>query len=353
MRVKVRAYVTSRVLRLAVVALLAGALVTPEAAVAAQSAAQLRSRINELNAEFKAAGRAFDRAYWELDETQVQIEKTGQNIAANEARLAEVKAKLGARMDAWYRSDDFGVLGFVLSSDNFEDFATRWDIAMRVTDADARVITNTNALLTDLATQKDTLATQEQEQAARVAALKRERDQLQSQLKSKRNEYESLQRQLAAAAAREQASSGRSSGGGSRAALPAGPNGMVFPVAGPNYYSDTWGASRGGGRRRHKGTDVMAATGTPLVAVLDGRVTTRRGGTAGLYHVLTADNGWVFYYMHESSFEVTSGRVRAGQVIGYVGYSGNASASAPHLHFEIHPGGGGAVNPYPYLRGMQ
>jgi peptidoglycan hydrolase-like protein with peptidoglycan-binding domain len=130
----------------------------------------------------------------------------------------------------------------------------------------------------------------------------------------------------------------------------------VFPVLGPCWFSDTWMSPRAGGRR-HEGVDIIARTGQPLYAVVDGTITRqffdRPGSLGGNALRLTASDGTYFHYAHLSAFADGIGldsRVVAGQVIGYVGNTG--SSSAPHLHFEYHPGGGAAVNPFPIVKAV-
>ncbi len=126
-------------------------------------------------------------------------------------------------------------------------------------------------------------------------------------------------------------------------------SGIVCPVAGPRAFGDTWGAARSGGRS-HEGVDMMSPGGTPLVAVESGSVqfkTTRLGGNSVW---LNGSSGTRYFYAHLSAWEGSSRSVSQGEVIGYVGATGNTTAN--HLHFEIHPGGGRAVNPYPYVRAV-
>ena len=126
-------------------------------------------------------------------------------------------------------------------------------------------------------------------------------------------------------------------------------SGIVCPVAGPRAFADTWGAARSGGRS-HEGVDMMSPQGTPLVAVESGYVqfkTTRLGGNSVW---LNGGSGTRYFYAHLSAWEGSSRNVSRGEVIGYVGNTGNTTAN--HLHFEVHPGGGRAVNPYPYVRAV-
>lgn len=129
---------------------------------------------------------------------------------------------------------------------------------------------------------------------------------------------------------------------------------QAAPTQGPCGYLDTWGAARSRGRR-HQGTDIFAGSGNYVYAVVDGRLTGRvwdgAGHNAGNAWTLTGADDTRYFYAHLADFAPglrVRTMVRAGQIIGWVGTTGNASS--PHLHFEIRPGGGGAVNPYPILR---
>lgn len=126
----------------------------------------------------------------------------------------------------------------------------------------------------------------------------------------------------------------------------------VFPVQGPCSFTDTWGDPRSGGRL-HIGVDITAATGKALYAVVDGFISqvTAGGSLSGNALRLSQSDGTYFFYAHMDSFAPGIGvgtQVRAGQIIGYVGATGNAGGS--HLHFEVHPLGGDAVNPYPVVK---
>lgn len=127
----------------------------------------------------------------------------------------------------------------------------------------------------------------------------------------------------------------------------------VSPVAGRCWTADTWQQARSGGRR-HNGVDLIAASGTPVRAVVDGVLVRwqwdQPGMRAGNAWYLATDDGTTYFYAHMSSFAGGLGpgsRVGAGDVIGYVGSTGNATT--PHLHFEIRPRGGAPINPYPYV----
>ncbi len=147
---------------------------------------------------------------------------------------------------------------------------------------------------------------------------------------------------------------------------------LVFPVIGPVTYSDHFGQPRAGGT--HQGNDILADKKAPAVAVEPGKVkfwTTSAAAGCMLY--LYGDSGTTYLYIHlnndltmknDNRGSCVAGtsyapglkdgaRVGAGQLIGYVGDSGDANGIHPHLHFEVHPNDGSAVDPYSYLRKAQ
>jgi hypothetical protein len=156
-------------------------------------------------------------------------------------------------------------------------------------------------------------------------------------------------------------------------AVSAAPSGsvprLIFPIAGSVAYSNDWGDARWQGS--HEGTDIMAPRRTIAVAAEAGKVKYwTSSSAAGCMLYLYGKSGTTYLYIHLNN-DVTKGNdnrgkcvagmayakglkdgalVEAGQAIGYVGNSGDADYTDPHLHFEVHPNDGGATNPFPYLR---
>lgn len=139
---------------------------------------------------------------------------------------------------------------------------------------------------------------------------------------------------------------------------------LVVPVEGVRreQLSDTWGQSRAGGQRAHEAIDIMARRGTPVLAAAAGMVeklfVSVRGGTT--IYVRSPDRRMIYYYAHLDRYAAGLAErqeVRSGQVIAYVGSSGDASPDAPHLHFGVSKARpddgwwqGVPTNPYPLLR---
>jgi LysM repeat protein len=130
----------------------------------------------------------------------------------------------------------------------------------------------------------------------------------------------------------------------------------TFPAQGLCSFGDTYGAPRPGGRA-HEGVDIIAKAGQWVYAANDGALTKQYldspGSLSGNGWRLTLADGTYFFYAHLSAFApglVVGSTVKAGQIIGQVGMTGNAPI--PHLHFEVHPGGGAPVNPTPIVRSV-
>ena len=182
----------------------------------------------------------------------------------------------------------------------------------------------------------------------------------------------STRRALAAAAALFGVLGAALAGTSSSAAAEEGPEfrPIHFPVEGAVNFSDDFGDPRSGGRS-HEGNDLMGAKLQKLLAAVDGKVTFSRtdaSGLSGNMLTITDAEGWSYRYIHINNDSpgtddnlnplewifapglLSGGRVTAGQHVAFLGDSGNAESTAPHLHFEIRAPGGAAINPWTSLR---
>lgn len=135
------------------------------------------------------------------------------------------------------------------------------------------------------------------------------------------------------------------------------PRTLPIPVDGvaAAHLQNTWGSARDGGRH-HKGIDIFAPRNTPIRSVTEGIVESKgMRGLGGQVVTVTGPGGYRHYYAHLEDFgsQAVGDWVEAGEIIGYVGNSGNAAVSSTHLHYGIYTPAGDAINPYPFLKSGQ
>ncbi len=207
----------------------------------------------------------------------------------------------------------------------------------------ARLTTLRTAALNDVAVQTELARIRQAETAKQQAAALKAAQEAAAQRAA-----QPAAPQRAAQPARSRSVSPTPPGPGPRPAPPR--TGLRCPVDGPTAFIDTFGAARDGIAGGHQGVDMMGSLNDPIVAPEAGTVTDRRFGSLGGNQMFfSGASGTSYFFAHLNSYGA-AGSVAAGTVIGYMGSTG--ATSAVHLHFEIHPGHGRAINPYPTLRAI-
>ncbi len=332
----------------------AGATSEDEVERAEAARREAYERLVEVNGDLEDAILRYNEINAELQMLEARIEVIEERIAVAETEMAELEQRAEEMVTEAYMAAGGSLLELAFEAESLQDMLTSQALLDRAADADLLELNRLDAVTRET----DRLRQQVQQDRDRVeqlgveaATLVDELDELQQQrddeyrrtdeaARQAREEFEEAERarKLAEAAA------ARGSAGGVGAI-----SGFVCPLPGASFIND-WGFPRSGGRA-HQGTDMFAPHGTPVIASGNGTVSHRIGGLGGITVYLTTGSA-MYYYAHLSGYAdgaPSGSRVSAGQVIGFVGNTGNAIGASPHLHFEIHPGGGSAVNPYPTL----
>jgi peptidoglycan LD-endopeptidase LytH len=321
----------------------------------------------------------------ELDREQGRLEKLTAELLHTQLSLAQARAtynaivaQLNDRARTLFMEGPGSDLEFLLGASSFSDLTDRLEYVNVVAQNDADLATEVQNTKNVLLAKEQDLESLQSAQQVIVARVREKRQEITDLLRQATSKYDEIASKKAEAekwaeklsAQRQAWVNAHFSFSGSphtSVAMPPGWAGTfeVCPVGQPYAYGDGFGAPRyAGGYHLHAGVDIIAPSGTPIYATFDGYATQNPNSLGGLAVEVHGAPGYT-YNAHLSSYsDHSTGAVQAGDVIGYVGDSGDALGGVPHDHFEFHPNTmpsdwpesyygykviGSALNPYPLV----
>ena len=344
----------------------------------AREAHAAQRQLNQILVRANEVAAAYDRETGKLEKLTSELLTTQTTLAKARAQYESVVTQLNDRARTVFMQGPASDLEFLLGASSLTDLTDRLEFVNVVATSDADLasqVQNTKNVLSTKERNLQTLQDAQQIVVAKVKAKKQEAADLLRQAQAKLGEIQSKKaeaEQLAKKLSKQRqawVNSHFSFGGITHAsvAMPPGWAGtfQVCPVGQPRAYGDGFGAPRySGGYHLHAGVDILAPIGTPIYATFDGYTTEDPNGLGGLAVEVHGAIGYT-YNAHLSAYsDHSTGTVHAGDVIGYVGDTGDAAGGPPHDHFEFHPNSfpatwpssyygytviDSALNPYPLI----
>lgn len=347
-------------------------------------------QVEALISEISEYQKEIEEIEEEIEELQASIEEAEEQIAEDEKEYEEQQEALNERLVAMYKTGETSYLDFMLSSTSLIDFISSYYLVSQITDYDTKMLqqleehrqkiedekNELEASKTELETAEaeleekqseletakaekeeyaEQLSEEEKEAEETLQDLQDANDELEKKIKEKEEEIAAAKAAAIAAAAASESTSSSYSTSSSISGTESS-YGLIWPVLSKYSITTGWYYSTGA---LHGAVDFSGSGiyGTPVYAVADGYVVSADWGINGAYNgygnciFIAHYNGLWTLYAHLSSIVVSEGEtVTQGQVIGYVGSTGNSTG--PHLHFEVRTGGGSyseRVNPIYYL----
>jgi peptidoglycan LD-endopeptidase LytH len=312
-------------------------LVLPLAA-GAEDLDDARGRVSGLERELAAATSRYEQVWAKVELAKVEIEDLEQLEGELEERAAELDERLSRRAREAFKHGATAGIATMLAAEGPGAAIERGAFFATIQERESAGLEEAVAVRTSL----DRTRTLAQQRRIDLEHLQQELEQLQVQLEARLDDAQADVRRLELQAQRQ-----REIANGSQQGTYACP---MDPAI--THFIDSWGFPRSGGRS-HKGADVMGPMGAEVYAFTSGTIS-RHSNSAlgGISLYLRGDDGSTYFYTHLQGYASAGAvgtRVEAGDHIAFNGDSGNARGGPPHIHFERHPGGGAAVNPYPYL----